>query len=170
MRAAIQSGFRPQRRGLVALASALLLVCSGAWAYEGRVVKVINGDTVVVAAQGKQSTLRLAEIAAPKPGQAFSDEARRALAGLCMNAPVQVTPLDDPYGNAVARVTCQGRDAGEAQVRGGMAWVFREFSQNPGPLYQMEQDAQAAKRGLWAEAAPQPPWEFGKRDRDSARR
>ncbi|HEX4326152.1 MAG TPA: thermonuclease family protein, partial [Burkholderiales bacterium] len=125
----------------------LSLACAGAFAYTGKVVRVVDGDTVVIAADGRQSTVRLAEVAAPKQGQAFGDRARQALAGLCLNASVEVTPRQDPYGNAVAQVQCQGRDAGEAQVREGMAWVYREFSQNPGRLYALEQEAQAAKRG-----------------------
>ncbi|HEX4327041.1 MAG TPA: thermonuclease family protein, partial [Burkholderiales bacterium] len=118
---------------------------------------------------GRQSTVHLAEVAAPKQGQPFGDRAQQALAQLCLNAAAEVTPREDPYGNAVAQVQCQGRDAGEAQVGEGMAWVYREFSQNPGRLYALEQEAQAAKRGLWVDQAPQPPWEWRKGSRSAAR-
>lgn len=160
----------PQRTRLLSGIAALCcaLASSGAHAYAAKVVRVTSGDTVVIAADGKQATIRLGEVDAPEQGQPYSEQARQALTSLCLNQAVEVTPLEDAYGSKVARVACQGRDAGEAQVAGGMAWVLREFSQGAGRLYDLEHDAQSAKRGLWAEQSPTPPWLWRKGNRSAA--
>jgi endonuclease YncB( thermonuclease family) len=40
-----------------------------------------------------------------------------------------------------------------------MAWVYRAYSNNP-ELMDMEAEAMADRRGLWADQKPVPPWEF----------
>jgi len=46
-------------------------------------------------------------------------------------------------------------------VRGGHAWVYRQYATDQG-LYAMENDAKQNKRGLWAlpEAQQVPPWQW----------
>jgi Metal binding domain of Ada/Staphylococcal nuclease homologue len=52
-------------------------------------------------------------------------------------------------------------------VRAGFAWWFREYStdQNLGAL---EDEARAAKRGLWADPRPVPPWEWRQAEREAS--
>jgi len=45
------------------------------------------------------------------------------------------------------------------QVRRGMAWVYRQYAHDLS-LYAIEAEAKAARRGLWADPAPIPPWEW----------
>ena len=47
------------------------------------------------------------------------------------------------------------------QVRRGMAWVYRQYSKDRA-RYALESDARAARRGLWADSQPAPPWEWRK--------
>ena len=58
-------------------------------------------------------------------------------------------------------------DANLEQVQRGFAWHYkayeREQSANDRKLYELaESDAKAAKRGLWRDADPLPPWDFRK--------
>jgi endonuclease YncB( thermonuclease family) len=74
----------------------------------------------------------------------------------------EVTPqAQDRYGRTVAHVQCRGRDAGAAQVADGMAWVYRKYSKD-GALLRLEREAGDARRGLWSDPAPVPPWEWRK--------
>ena len=60
----------------------------------------------------------------------------------------------------LAHVRCNGTDAGAEQVRQGMAWVFVRYAPADSPLYAIEAEARAARRGLWATAQPVPPWQW----------
>lgn len=66
----------------------------------------------------------------------------------------------DRYGRTVADVQCRGTDAGAAQVRAGMAWVYRQYAKGHDVLYAIEQDAKSSRRGLWRDPQPVPPWEW----------
>lgn len=68
----------------------------------------------------------------------------------------------DRYGRTVARVICTGRDANAEQVRAGMAWVYRRYSKDPA-MIAIETAAKEAKRGLWSDPSPTPPWEWRKK-------
>jgi endonuclease YncB( thermonuclease family) len=59
---------------------------------------------------------------------------------------------------AIAAVWCGGIDANAEQVRRGMAWVFRGYVKDRS-LYPLQDAARSSRIGLWADAAPVPPWE-----------
>ncbi len=50
-------------------------------------------------------------------------------------------------------------DANVEQVRRGMAWVFDRYVTDRS-LYAVQDEARAARRGLWADPDPVPPWEW----------
>jgi len=51
-------------------------------------------------------------------------------------------------------------------VKQGAAWVYRKYAKDQS-LYALENEAKAAKRGLWSlpEAERTPPWEWRQADR-----
>ena len=59
-------------------------------------------------------------------------------------------------GRTTARVTCNGTDAGAEQVRRGMAWAI----EGNDTLDSLQSEARAARRGLWAQVQPVPPWDW----------
>lgn len=59
----------------------------------------------------------------------------------------------------VVRKTGPATDANAEQVRRGMAWVYTKYSRDPAFL-PLELEARAERRGLWADPAPAPPWEW----------
>jgi len=71
---------------------------------------------------------------------------------------VAETAGEDRLGRTLARVTCAGVDANAEQVRRGWAWVFIRYAPKDSPLYRLEAEARADKRGLWADDEPVPPW------------
>jgi endonuclease YncB( thermonuclease family) len=62
-------------------------------------------------------------------------------------------------------------DVGLEQVRAGMAWHFKEYQHEQTTqerlVYRDEENAaKAAKRGLWKDAKPVPPWEYRRESRN----
>jgi micrococcal nuclease len=130
----------------------------------GLVVGVSDGDTLTLLTPEKQQVkVRLAEIDAPEKSQPFGQRSKQSLSALCYDKQAQLRIVDmDRYGRAVARVTCDGTDANASQVKAGMAHVYPKYAKDPA-LFALQDEARAAKRGLWADPAPIPPWEFRKK-------
>ena len=62
-----------------------------------------------------------------------------------------------------------GQDANLAQVRNGMAWVYRQYAREQA-YFAAEDAAKAARLGLWSRPDAVPPWEYrhgGKRGADA---
>jgi endonuclease YncB( thermonuclease family) len=129
--------------------------------FDGRVVKVHDGDTLTILVQEKQIRVRLDSIDAPELGQAFGKRSRQSLATLCAGQPAYVADRGkDRYGRTIGRVTCDGVGANAEQVRRGMAWVYVRYADAASPLYGLEREAKLNRLGLWVEPQPTPPWEW----------
>jgi hypothetical protein len=50
-------------------------------------------------------------------------------------------------------------DVNTAQVKQGMAWMYRQYNRDKS-LLALEQEAKNAKHGLWSEPNAIPPWEY----------
>ena len=67
----------------------------------------------------------------------------------------------DRYGRTVAKVVLpDGRSLNQELVRQGLAWWYRQYAPHDQILAGLEAEARAAKRGLWSERNPVPPWEW----------
>ena len=133
------------------------------------VTAVADGDTITVLAQDKQQVkIRLYGIDCPEKGQAFGNRAKQATADAVHGKNVTVQPMDtDRYGRTVAVVFMPGgRSLCEHLVREGMAWVYPQYCKREeicAPLRKIEKAAKGQGKGLWADKAPVPPWEWRKR-------
>ncbi|MBI4936625.1 MAG: thermonuclease family protein [Nitrosomonadales bacterium] len=129
--------------------------------FSAKVIAVLDGDTVLVlrGSRNRQPVkVRLADIDAPEKDQAYGLMSRQSLSDLVLKKPVRVNTLaTDDYGRLVARLEADGRNVNEEQVRRGMAW---EYSSRHGhkAYLALQNEARRAKRGLWAQADPEPPW------------
>ena len=164
----------PACRFVAALALLAALLVSRPTAAEelyGRVVRVVDGDTIALLDAGRvEHRLRLSMIDAPEKAQPFGARAKQALSDMCFGKQAKaVIGERDRYGRGVATVTCERTDANEAMVGQGMAWVFRRYVPAGSRLYQAEQEARQARRGLWVDASPVPPWEWRRDVRGGAR-
>ena len=147
----------------------LALLHLPAWAdvIKGKVVRVSDGDTIVVLdAQKAQHKIRLAGIDAPESKQAFGQVSKQGLADLVANKSVVVdTNKKDRYGRLVGKVLLGKQDICLSQLELGLAWFFRQYqnelSDADRKLYEdAEATAKELKLGLWRDLAPVPPWEF----------
>lgn len=68
----------------------------------------------------------------------------------------------DHNGRMVASVSCDSTDAKAERVRAGMAWVFDRHVTDRS-LYEFQEAARWARRGLWGDVDPVPPWDWRKR-------
>jgi endonuclease YncB( thermonuclease family) len=126
----------------------------------GRVVQIADGDSITVLMGKRQVKVRLTEIDAPERKQPFGSRSRQSLGDLCAGKDARVVERGtDRYGRTLGRVYCNGVDANAEQVRRGMAWVFDRFVTDRS-LYALQDEARAARRGLWADARAIPPWEW----------
>ncbi|WP_043839199.1 thermonuclease family protein [Muricoccus aerilatus] len=161
--------------GLSLLLALALLVPLSAWAAEltGRVVGLADGDTLtLLTPERRQVRVRLGEIDTPESRQPYGSRAQQALSELVFGKEARVVVQDtDRYGRTVGRVYAGSVDVNAEMVRQGAAWVYRQYSRDAS-LLQLEAEAKAARRGLWAlpEAERTPPWEWRAAERSGGAR
>lgn len=129
--------------------------------FSGKVVKVSDGDTIEVMRQGRAEKIRLAGIDCPEKKQAFGQAAKRFTLDLAAQKFVTIkVETTDRYGRTVGEVILpDGRSLNRELVRSGYAWWYRKYSSDAS-LGSLESEARAARRGLWAEPNPVPPWDW----------
>ncbi len=137
--------------------------------FTARMIRVRDGDSLLVRAGGRDIEVRLADVDAPERGQPHADQARNALINLLQRRDVTVEVVDtDPYRRKVARVRRlpDGLDINAEVVRTGNAWVYRRYVRDPA-LSTLEQAARNRRAGLWALPEEQriPPWAYRERER-----
>ncbi len=173
-------------RGLLALLLALVLGALAAWlsyeppvppiaasalplSIEAEVDSIDDGDSFVARAPGHgRLRVRLHAVDTPERVQAYGAEARDALRGLIEGRRVALDCYKrDPRGRAVCRVALERNgariDVGLLMVERGLAWHYRAFIDEQSAderraLQAAEAQARSARRGLWQQAAPMPPW------------
>lgn len=140
----------------------------------GEVVGLADGDTVTVLdALKTQHKIRLAGIDAPEKGMPWGQKSKEALSDRVYRRTVTVEwHKQDRYGRLIGKILVDGQDANLAQVADGMAWHYKEYAQEQTPddrarYAQAELDARSARRGLWAEPDPIPPWAWRKMKREA---
>lgn len=103
-------------------------------------------------------------IDAPEKGQAFSNRAKRYVSDLVFGKDVNVRAKgQDRYGRTIADVFLRdGWNVNHEVVRAGFAWWFRRYAPKDKKLEKLEAEAREARRGLWVDPNPIPPWEFRK--------
>ena len=158
--------------GLVLGVALLLSAGAAADTMSGRVVRVVDGDTLVLLVSGnRQERIRLAGIDCPERKQAFGTRAKEALARLAGGKQVTVEwDKRDRYGRIVGKVIADGRDVDLALVREGMCWWYRKYAHEQSDVDRvLYEDAEAKARegrlGLWRDPDPVPPWEWRKEHR-----
>jgi micrococcal nuclease len=128
---------------------------------EGEVVTVLDGDTIDVMHGGGAVRVRLAGIDCPEKRQPFGKKAKQRVADLVFDKKVSVdVAAEDRYGRKVGVVTLPDFGSlNELLVREGLAWWYRRYSEDT-RLGALEAEARAARRGLWTDPHPTPPWEW----------
>lgn len=134
---------------------------------EGRVVKVSDGDTITVLDKdNRQHKIRFQGIDAPESKQDFGQVSKDNLATMIFGKQVKVvSSKTDKYGRTVGKVLLEGRDINIEQIKAGLAWHYKTYEKEQPPEDRVtyaaaEQEARAARRGLWQDPNPTPPGEW----------
>ena len=140
-----------------------VLYTSQVWAdiLHGRVVGIADGDTITVLdASNTQYKIRLAGIDALEKKQPDGQVSKKSLSDLVYDKNVQVDwSKTDRYGRLVGKVLFNDLDANLEQVSRGLAWHCSKYKKEQvledRLMYlHAQQDATAAKLGLWVEPNP----------------
>jgi micrococcal nuclease len=119
-----------------------------------------TGDTIVAVHGSVKFTIRLVGIDAPEvshaknqPGQPFSQQSTKHLAGLVLNKTVDVKSFgSDRYGRTLGEVFLDGNNINLEMVKSGLAEVYRGTpakGQNMEPYWKAEEEAKKAGKGMW---------------------
>lgn len=133
----------------------------------GRVVGVSDGDTITVLVDNHDRLkVRLAGIDAPEKSQPFGSVSKKSLSDQVFGKTVNIEAnKKDRYGRFLGRVIFNGTDVCLEQIRAGMAWHYKRYSNEQSESLRREyadaeSQARQLKIGLWSEPTPVAPWEF----------
>ncbi|EFB2493837.1 hypothetical protein FHO94_27195 [Escherichia coli] len=128
---------------------------------QGKVIRILDGDTIEILQDKKPVRIRLANIDAPEKKQTFGSWSTNQLKALLAGQAVTVSYTQtDRYGRIVGRVfTLNSTEANRFMVQAGAAWVYERYNTDKS-LPALQREAQEQKRGLWAGSNPVPPWEW----------
>lgn len=148
-------------------ALSILLGTTDAFSFNGEVVGVLEGSTIEIMRLGKVQPIHLHGLDCPEKDQPYGDEVKPALSALVFAMEVTVEPHGkDKHGRILADVLlADGTNVNHTLVRDGRCWWSRKFAPNNAELERLEMEAREAKKGLWEDPEPIPPWEFRKAKR-----
>jgi endonuclease YncB( thermonuclease family) len=138
----------------------LLLICllplsASAETITGSVVRITDGDTLVVLDTNKiQHKIRLVGIDAPEKKQAYGKKSKDNLLTLVAGKYVVVEyEKRDRYQRVIGKIQLKGKDVNLEQINSGMAWHYKQYqgeqSESDRLKYSTaESEARNAKRGL----------------------
>lgn len=129
--------------------------------WNGSVVGVLDGDTIDVLHNGKAERIRLRGVDCPEKKQPFGQKAKQFTSTLVFGKTVSVVPSEKGrYGRTIGDVFLpNGANLSYELVKAGLAWWYHTYSDDV-VLAALELDAQVARRGLWIDPRPIPPWEY----------
>lgn len=132
--------------------------------FSGEVTRVVDGDTIYISTDEGQVKIRLLGIDCPEKDQSYGDKATQfaydMVMGEIITAVAEEGNVYDRYGRFLGNVLLEdGRSLNEELVRTGLAWHYKQYSDDP-VLAELEEKAEEEKKGLWSEENPIPPWEW----------
>lgn len=153
-----------------------ILFSSQAYAdFTGKVVKIADGDTITVLdSSNRQHRIRLNQIDAPESSQAYGQRSRQNLSFIHNQIVYVVEDSKDRYGRVLGSVYLvqNGKkpilnfrnSVNYKQIKDGYAWVYRQYAKDK-TLLADETSARMAKRGLWVDPNPIPPWTYRQKNK-----
>ena len=136
----------------------------------GEVVKVLDGDTVIIQDGEDRFKVRLAHIDAPEKDQEGGDHAKMTLSILIDSKFVYVEYHKiDMYGRIIGTIYLRkvlgiySENINKSMVKHGAAWWYEKFS-NDSEYAALQAEAKQNKLGIWADHWETciPPWEYRK--------
>jgi endonuclease YncB( thermonuclease family) len=158
-----KGGNKIKNRKFILIFILFVLWAPTSFAWFGKVVSVVDGDTVKVLRDGKQIKIRLYGIDTPEKSQAYGKKAKQFTADMTAGKKVEIESIDrDRYGRIVGLVTVKGKSLNKELVKAGYAWVYRQYCKKSfcRELILLESEAKKNGRGLFKEKNPVTPWDW----------
>jgi micrococcal nuclease len=135
--------------------------------YQAKVIRVMDCDILEVLHNQRPERVRLWGIDCPEKGEGFGTRAKQAASQLAFGKEVTLqTHGHDKYGRMLAEVLLpDGMNLNQELVKQGWCWWYRKYAPGDTVLEWLEKEAREAKKGLWADPQPVPPWEYRKAKR-----
>jgi micrococcal nuclease len=139
---------------------------------EAKVIRVLDGDTVIVATRRDQLRIRLDSIDCPEDGQQWGDIAAFGLIKLIGGKKVHLEQHGlDSHGRTLATIYVRSpngdgwTNVNERMITLGHAWVMRRFydhlpKDRQDKLNRLEKWARSKQVGLWRTQDRIPPWQW----------
>lgn len=128
------------------------------------VVKVIDGDSLVLNFESQIVQVRLWGIDTPEYGQRYSEDAKQFTRRMAQGKAVSVFVKDwDKYGRMVAIVQLDGDvSLNRELLKAGFAWVHIYYCKEAicDSWHEIEEKARRSGKGLWQQSNPMPPWQW----------
>jgi len=142
---------------MVALIVVCGLPCQGGEPITGTCVEVVDGDTIMVAADGGEpQVVNLANVDAPELGQSYGEEAKAFLSELALNKEVRVEGATrDADGGLTGRVFVGDTRVAKALLEAGLAWTQEATDEELALASIM---GRGSRLGLWQDEDPVAPW------------
>jgi micrococcal nuclease len=138
-------------------------------AYQAKVIRVSDGDTIVVRTHDSTVKIRLAQIDAPELSQPWGEKSRQALKTLLSGKTIIVLSQGyDRYGRTIAELNVGDRNINQDMVARGAAWAYRDYLHDA-KILALEADARGRGDGLWALPIGQriAPWDYRAQRRET---
>lgn len=126
--------------------------------FEGRVVRVSDGDTfdVIPAGERRAIRVRVFGIDTPERGEPYSTQARNRARVMLFDKQVTLNGTSiDRYGRLVATVRVGETDLGLTLLSEGLACYYKRYSDDEAQA-KAESSARISRVGFWATGAPKP--------------
>jgi micrococcal nuclease len=165
MRIRTHIDFRHPRRYISMLSFCVLTVwCQPSFSQkiEGKIIRILNGDTFIFLAGADLYTVRMLGIDAPERDQPFSREATQFLSKYLNKDAIAELNGTDRDDRSVGILYVNGKDINLLSIRGGYSWHNKRYSADK-KYAEAEKYAQKNKLNIWSMPKPIPPWVWRQR-------
>ncbi|MEC9206313.1 MAG: thermonuclease family protein [Pseudomonadota bacterium] len=135
--------------------------------YKGKVIKVIDGDTILVLSdEGSKNKIRLLYIDAPEIKQRYGIDSKKFLKNIVLDKTIIInSEKTDRYNRQLAEIYLYFDNksifVNAKMIKSGNAWVYKH-DRNNNYLLNLENHARSNKLGLWSDSNPLEPWVYRK--------
>ncbi|MCB1722332.1 MAG: thermonuclease family protein [Gammaproteobacteria bacterium] len=159
---------RPTFAGALVLLMTALSPALQAVNLPGRVLRVIDGDTLILDVGGGQYRVEIAGIDAPELNQPWGEVASSTLARRLTGTFVVVDAAEIDGYRVRGGLQVQNRDIALDLLYAGLAWSTVQYEpplsqlsdqeRLAHPYVRAETEARIDRRGVWSDPQPVPPW------------
>ena len=139
--------------------------------FTAQTTTVEDGDSFeVITPDKKKIMIRLFGVDCPEDGQGFGSKAKLFVEAMCKGKNLKIVKNTvDPKGRLVADVYLpDGKSIAKELIKAGYGWHYKQYSDDK-ELDKLEQEARKAKKGLWVDNNPVPPWEYREKQKQQAK-